>query len=348
MAARTATEPGHSVAIPLPPTYGSCVKVLQAEANGFGAGPPPSPVHLKSKCASSYKEYLKIAMTKVLSTAWVTEGARKEGIRVTPEEDRHTVERGLSSLFRTREALLRYLKSAGETPGDMLFSAEIGLLSEKIRAKINSTLPTVTPQTIERYYLEHKARYTTPEERDLGIVHTKSKQLANQAVRELRAGVSFPTVTKRLVTEAQPPLAREGLLVGFKEGTFAPDQSALTKAILATPVHSFGPIVNLKILLGYHSRFHRNPADIQNIGGYYVFQVEAIRPERTKPLSAVKAELEKTLPEAIARRALVKYIAAWRARLRKETDCSPGYVVRKCRQYKPTPGEEPEDPYTLN
>jgi hypothetical protein len=30
------------------------------------------------------------------------------------------------------------------------------------------------------------------------------------------------------------------------------------------------------------------------------------------------------------------------------TDCAPGFVVLKCREFKPAPGEPAEDPYTLD
>jgi hypothetical protein len=58
--------------------------------------------------------------------------------------------------------------------------------------------------------------------------------------------------------------------------------------------------------------------------------------------------LARTLPETLYKEALVRFVKAWRARWRARTVCSPGFVVRNCREFKPVPGEPPEDAYTLN
>jgi hypothetical protein len=47
-------------------------------------------------------------------------------------------------------------------------------------------------------------------------------------------------------------------------------------------------------------------------------------------------------------RAIAAFVSAWRAKWRPRTDCRPGYIVETCRQFKPAPGEPPEDPYSLN
>jgi PPIC-type PPIASE domain len=345
MAARSQTEPGHPLIVPLPPGYRSCVVLLQAEATGFGTSPSASPAHLRADCARSYRQYLRSAMTELISSAWVRQGAREEGLHVSAAEDRRSVERGLTTVFPTPAKLRAYLTGGGETVGDMLFGAETQLLSGKLRDKLNATVPRVTPATIASYYAGHRARYHVPEQRDLGIIHTKHRHTALVVEKELQNGASFAAIAKRLAKE-QPIKAHEGLLTGFKHGTFR--EASLNRAIFATPLNAFGPIVHLNLFPGYNPRFHRNPADINNIDGYYVFKIQAIRPGHTKPLTTVEPTLKKTLPELLSKEALVKYIARWRARLRAKTVCALGYVVRKCRQYAASAREQPEDPYTLN
>jgi hypothetical protein len=78
-----------------------------------------------------------------------------------------------------------------------------------------------------------------------------------------------------------------------------------------------------------------------------VFEVFKIEPARQTPVAQVKASLAQRLPDTLYRQAIAVFVHAWRARLTAKTNCHVGFVVPKCRQFKPTPGERSEDAYTL-
>jgi hypothetical protein len=79
---------------------------------------------------------------------------------------------------------------------------------------------------------------------------------------------------------------------------------------------------------------------------YAVFAVTRIVPRVVQPLTRVQGSIEMRLAEVQQRRTLAKFIKTWRSRWTARTDCHPGYVVQKCRQY--TGPKAPEDPLALN
>jgi PPIC-type PPIASE domain len=351
--AKATTEEGHAVVIPLPPGFVSCVTQLEAEAKAPPAGSSNATGGLRAKCASSYAKFSQEAVSQLISRAWVLQSAKEEHLTIPVSLLRSLVEKQIGQLYPTEAKFDEYLKISKDTPAAMLSRVEQELLTDQLAEKVRHGLPTVNPGFVVKYYNEHKSDYYTPESRDLGFIHTFHKSTAIQVLAELKHGTSFRTVAKRLAGEQRDyyyPVAHvsshNGILTGLKPLFF--HEPALSDPIFKTPLHAFGPIVNLNLFPGYQPRFHRNPNDINNIDGYYVYRIEAIHPAHTTPLSAVKAELEKQLPEKLYQEALASYIVKWRARLQAKTDCSPGYVARKCRQHKPTPGEPAEDPYTLS
>lgn len=75
---------------------------------------------------------------------------------------------------------------------------------------------------------------------------------------------------------------------------------------------------------------------------YALFEVVRIVPPARRPFAAVERSIVQRLEREQRRRSLSRFIAAWRAKWRARTVCSPGYVVQTCRNYAGT--REREDP----
>jgi hypothetical protein len=88
--------------------------------------------------------------------------------------------------------------------------------------------------------------------------------------------------------------------------------------------------------------------DIENVNGYYVFKVTNVKKSHKNTLAEVKAAIAPQLPNLLYQQAVGTFVKHYRAKWIARTNCRPGYVVRKCRQFKRSPGETPEDPYTIN
>jgi foldase protein PrsA len=333
--------------VPVAPAFSACIAQLAILANGPGssAGHAVSRASLRARCAQLYERFRDRALDPLISGEWIIGGAAEEGIAVGDQEVRQSVRSSLIGSFATEAKLREYLAHTGENIPDMLFTAKVELLAEKIRRKLKASVPAMTSARIAGYYAAHLSRFAVNEQRDLGFVRTKSAAGARQIKKELDAGASFASIAKRLASE-QPIYTTGGLLHGLEPGVFR--EKALNDAVFTAKPHVIGGPIRLNLYPGFHRRFHSNPADINNIDGYYIFEVQSIRRSYHKPLASVEAALKQELPTTLYRQALVAYIKAWRTKWRARTSCAPGYVVRKCREFRPVKSEAPEDPYTMD
>ncbi len=345
--ASSARPQGQPPIVPVPPSYSSCVAKLATLAAGLGATGKkrPSSAQLKAVCARSYKTFSTNVLNEIISSEWVIQGAAELGIAISDEEVRRYAQPSLESQFHSVALLKAYVTEGNLTISDLLFTAKAQLLNQKIRQKIKASIPQMTGADVVSYYNSHISNFRVPEERDIGLIRTKHAGTAAKARQELAAGASFATVAAKLAPE-QPAYAHEGLLLKVTPHLF--QEHELNDPIFSAPPHVVQPAVRINRFPGHHRRFQENPNDINNIDGYYIFEVQAIRHAYTKVFSQIATKLQSELPELRNKEALVAYIKSWRARLRPRTSCSPGYVVRKCRQYVARKNEVPEDAYTLN
>jgi hypothetical protein len=202
--------------------------------------------------------------------------------------------------------------AAGARLADLRLTTEAQLASSRLRSALAQRERHVTQVQIQRYYAQNIRRYERPERRFFDIVEHLPDRHAAEAV--LKAAKRRGRLTQKVIREHldKPDLAE----------VIAPKR-AIARAIFKAKPHALtGPV----LLYGL----------------YAVFEVTQIRPGTRKPLQAVAGSIESELAARQQRRALVAFIAAWRARWRERTDCSPGYLLQKCRQYRgPRTFEDP-------
>lgn len=147
--------------------------------------------------------------------------------------------------------------------------------------------------------------------------------LSNQALRRQQLGslISYEWV----VDEA----ADKGI---------APSNSTVERLYAKETAQSFRSKAALQ---KYLRESHETPADMK-LGIRLELASEALRKAVIGPAASD--------PEATQQEIMARFIKGWRAKWRAKTNCKPGYVVQKCRQFKPSasvPAEQ-EDPYALN
>jgi hypothetical protein len=79
--------------------------------------------------------------------------------------------------------------------------------------------------------------------------------------------------------------------------------------------------------------------------GFYVFEVTKRIAATQKPLGQVRAMILEQLPNERYDQALLAFLKHWRAIWTARTNCTPQYIVPKCRQYQ---APVTEDPYTFD
>lgn len=330
--------------VPDPPAYKSCIQKLAALSSGLGAAAVGSAAkkRLKEQCATLFKKLRTQIMKELISATWALKGAREAGIEISDESVRQLLRSKWASAAKFNEFLVR----SGENVSDVLWNVKVGIAIAALTKRAAGNV-AATPEVVAKYYATHRSSFTVPEERDIGILRVRSLASAHRAKAQLESGTSFQALVRRF--KPQPlylAASGPGLVKGLKRHIL--HETALDTAIFAAPKRVVSGPVRVHLFPGYHPRFHKNPSDINNIDGYYLFEVFEIRPTHVESLTHVKKALEEGLPRQLEQAGVAAFVKVWRARLRSITRCRPGYVVRKCREYVAVAGEEPEDPYTIN
>jgi hypothetical protein len=335
-------KPASEDVVPVPPSFTGCIGYLDSSAKTAGAA-RPSAAAARARCRELYGSLVSRALQNLISGLWVRGWARELGVHVSIEELRDGLERGLARRYRTEAALHRFMSETGETIPDMLFSLQERLLDQGIWNKLNAEIGPVTNAKLVKYYAENRGQYHIGEQRDLEMVLTKKGAAAAARLkRELERGVSYAAIAERLLPE-QLPFMHHGVVDGLEPQALG--ETSLDHAVFsARPGVVVGP---LRLDVGPHFN-GRSEQVIRAIDGYYLFTVTKVAPAHELSLAEVKPKLAPILPKLLEKRATAALVARLRPKWRALTNCAAGFVVLKCRQFKPAPGEPVEDPYTLD
>lgn len=173
----------------------------------------------------------------------------------------------------------------------------------KLRERLARGEPPVSANLLVSYYRAHRGRFLIPERRYLDIENLKTPAQALAIKREVQAGAgaSFTRGILHEVIEQPSPVS------------YDPAEQAARRVILAARPHVLtGPVFT---------------------GEYSLFEVTRIIPARYRSFARVRGAIASQLVAQRRRTALSRFIREWRRRWIARTDCLPGYVVQKCRQY---------------
>lgn len=228
-----------------------------------------------------------------------------------------------SGVTAPEQAVERHLKETGppaSAGGGTLEDARLRIRVQLAEAALSRLLmahePELTRAQVARYYRRNLRRFERPERRYIDIVERlDSEAAARKVIAEGARGRSFSTMA------LHESLDRQSITEVVAE------KKAIVTAIFAAPLHA---------LIG--------PMRLN--GQYAVFEVTHIIPAVRQPLAQVQSAIEQRLLGAAQRRALSRFIPAWRSKWIARTDCQPGYVVQKCRQYRGA--KAAEEPLAFN
>jgi foldase protein PrsA len=212
---------------------------------------------------------------------------------------------------RLRERAAPVIAEGGD-PADQQLAARTELAEAKIREGLAGSERMVSAAEIVSYYRAHRSRFLVPEKRYLDVENLKSMARALRIKREVAAGHSanyFSGVLHEVIEQPSRVSSETA-------------KDTVRSAILkARPDVLIGPLLN---------------------GEYALVEVRRIVPARYRLLAQVRASIARRLAGEQQRATLSRFIGAWRTRWIAITDCQPGYVVQRCRQY--TGPMAPEDP----
>ncbi len=321
-AADVATEQAAFRVAPIPPRFTACVEHVRHAISALeGNAPMPSEAEVQSKCADQYHETRQRVLDRLITNEWIVGAAKELGVKLSNLVVKRSLFEFKRTQFSSEAGYLAFLRETHQTEGDLLFQRRIALLTEAIRARLKSKVGVFTPRRVAAYYRTHRALYTEPETRDLHIAHTKTLREALGARREIASGKSFAEVVAHRHLE-EPIYSKDGFVRGLKPHAYS--QLPLNNAIFSAEPGTLSRPVHITL-------------------GYYVFEVTRVHPSHVKPLSAVAAKIKSEVPASLQQHALAAFIAQWRERWTARTVCAPGFVVRRCRQYKVTASTPRDD-----
>lgn len=199
--------------------------------------------------------------------------------------------------------------------GDLVFEAKV----ESAAASLTRPFERggrVDDKQIASYYASHEREFERPERYYFEIWETYASAAA--AARDMRRLRSHKLVSSASFQEYRDVGDPANLL---------PIRKQFVKALLSSRPHT---LVGPEPLLGH----------------YAFFELLRVRPRLATPLSQVRSQVRRALINDQRDTGLRSFIAAWRSRWTARTDCSPGYVVQKCVQYKGP--KTPEVPLAFN
>jgi hypothetical protein len=251
------------------------------------------------------------ALQLLVSAQWTERQAQQLGIHVGEADVGHQLElfrfdhtEGIPYPASVAADYVRLLLARSLSERDARFLMRLAILSSRIRAvEIEQAERQVKPSQIVSYYRSHPARFFIPEHRDYNIVETFTKHGIEEAVREIRAGLSFKTVARRLTMD---PVAPDGIRVNFSRSE---GSKPLDDAIFGA---TLGEITGPK-----------------KIVVYYIFKVIRIRAAHELSLVHVEAAIRRTLATQIVSTDVeVQARRMWAA----QTACVDGAGALGCRQ----------------
>jgi parvulin-like peptidyl-prolyl cis-trans isomerase-like protein len=200
-----------------------------------------------------------------------------------------------------------YLEQIGETLGDLRLEVEAELASARLGRAIASHTPVVTSAEVASYYEAHRASFVVREKREVAITNTKTYAKAQHIKEQVEAG---------MVSASRFPVEVREMPSDPAKGSRPKLEAAIRRARRNVIT---GPIKQLAV---------------GSVYDYFVFELKRVVPAVYRSLPQVALTIKRRLSDEAQRRARSRFIAAWRKRWTALTDCSAGYVVQGCRQYR--------------
>lgn len=198
----------------------------------------------------------------------------------------------------------RPLPFQGGTSADRDFAARAELAALNIAMRLRAGEPAVTSAAVSAYYHRHIAHFTSHELRYVDFLeHIPTVAEARKLRAEVLSG------KRKMASSAVHEVVYERHTVEP-----LPGQAALARAIFAAKAHVLSEVL---------------PFDRQ----FSFFEITRIAPSVVTPLSRVRNAITAKLVNQQRAETDARFVAAWSARWIARTDCKPGYVVQRCRQF---------------
>ena len=295
--------------VPDAPSFTKCIAQKKAAAGKPAKGQPePTEAQLKGQCQQEYNQLRDQVLEFLIRGNWIEQETKKQNLKVSDKDVQKQIDAAVKQAFQNPGDFAKFLQRSGLTQADVFYQQRNQLLQQKLTEKVTKAQGNVTDAQIQQYYDKNKAKFATPERRDLRIVLTKTQAKAEQARKALESGQSWADVTKKYSID-QASKAQGGKLAGVAKGQ---QEKALDDAIFkADKGKLVGPV---------KTQF-----------GYYILEVSKVAEAKQQSLEQSKASIKQILTSDNQRKALDTFGKDYRNRWKAETACRKGYTTADCK-----------------
>ncbi len=318
-----------------PPAYAKCVANKTKTAPKPAKGQPATtPAQYKAQCQQEYEGLRDQVLQFLILEKWVSGEAADQGIKLTAKEGEADFAKAKKDAFPKESDFDKFLQQSGMTVADARFQVFFNSVYTKLREKAVKGADKVTDKSVATFYAKNKKRFAQPETRDVRVVLTKTKDKADAALKALRNGDSFKTVTKKYSID-QASKATGGVLSGIAKGS--------QEKVFDTALFS----AKKGVLTG--------PVKVQF--GYYVFKVQKIVAAKQQTLKESEPAIRQELTASNQKAADDKFNADLRKKWKAQTNCRKGFIMDQCKnapkvkttptaagQVQPPPAQAPPAP----
>jgi len=297
------------VTVPDAPEFTACIAAKKKTAATPAKGKPTTTdAQYKTQCQTEYNSLRDSVMSFLISAAWIQGEAHDRNVKYTDAQTKKEFDTQLQQSFPKASDYQKFLKDSGYVQEDLLYRIRVQHLSDNLRTAVLKGKDKVSDAQIADYYAKNKARFATPERRDLRIVLTRQKAQAEQARKALESGDSWKTVaTKYSIDESSKN--NGGVLAGVSKGQ---QEAALDTAIFAAAKGKLsGPI---------KTQF-----------GWYVFEVAKITPATQQTEAEAKPTIRTLLVNQNQQNAMNAFLKDFRAKWKGRTECRSGFETSDCK-----------------
>jgi foldase protein PrsA len=301
--------PTPKVSVPKPPEFTECVAAKKKAAPKPAKGQPrQDDAQLKTQCKTEYESLRDQVLGFLIQTKWIAYEAAEQNVKVKDSDVFATFQQQKQQSFPSDKDYQQFLKSSGYAEEDLLYRIRIDDLQTKLREKVTKGTDKVSDKELQAYYDKNKARFATPERRDLRIVLTKTEDRANQARKAIASGQSFSAVAKRFSID-QASKQQGGVLLAVAKGQ---QEKALDEAVFKAKKGELqGPV---------KTQF-----------GYYVFQVQKVTPADQQSLEDSKETIKSLLVAEKQQKAVDGFVKGFTDQWTDETNCRKEFEVPQCK-----------------
>ncbi|HWC25163.1 MAG TPA: peptidyl-prolyl cis-trans isomerase [Solirubrobacteraceae bacterium] len=309
IAASTSQPQGAAKVEYTPPAFTVCVANKRKTAPKPAKGQPQqTDAQFKAQCKQEYEGLRDQVMQFLILEKWISEEAADQGVEVTAKEADQKFEEAKKQAFPKEKDFQEFLKASGMTVNDAKFQVRFNTIYTKLREKAVKNATKVTDKAVADFYNKNKARFATPETRDLRVILTKDKAKAEQAKQALQSGQSWRAVAKRYSIDTASK-NQGGSLLGIAKGT---QEKAFDEAIFAAQKGKLtGPV---------KTQF-----------GYYVFQVQKVVDAKQQSLKEAAPAIRQQLDAQSKQKADEEFNRALRKKWKARTNCAEEFVMAQCK-----------------